>query len=164
MIRTGSTKRIGKSGLNFPSKWVWIINEVLTMSYLCGLKRPLSSRQWKNKNIFVGIPPCCAAGWNFSRGAMELHRCHAFEPLLVASVVIEIEVILNLWNKIVSRSEFSQVIHLGFDDSPEALHRTVVNASSDTWHTLSHIRLNKFVVKNFACVLKSPVPLILNST
>ena len=50
----------------------------------------------KNKNIISGIPPCCAAGWNFSRGcAMKFHRRHAFEYLLVTLVVVKIEITLN---------------------------------------------------------------------
>ena len=57
---------------------------------------PLSSRRWKNKNILSGIPPCCAAGWNFSRGcAMKFHRRHAFESLPVTLVVVKIEITLN---------------------------------------------------------------------
>ena len=50
----------------------------------------------KNKNIISGIPPCCAAGWNFSRGcAMKFHRRHAFESLPVTLVVVKIEITLN---------------------------------------------------------------------
>ena len=50
----------------------------------------------KNKNIISGIPPCCAAGWNFSRGcAMKFHRRHAFEYLPVTLVVVKIEITLN---------------------------------------------------------------------
>ena len=122
------------------------------------MKCPLSSRQWKNKKILSGIPPCCAAGWNFSRGsAMKFHRCHASESLLVTLVVVKIEITLDCRNQIVTRSKLSEIVHFRFENTPKSLHWTVVNASANAWHTLSHIGGNKFVVKAFACVLKPTV-------
>ena len=64
---------------------------------------------------------------------------------------------LDCQSQIVTRSEFSQIVHFGFEDSPETLHRTVINTSADAGHTLTHIGGNEFGVKYLACVLKSSV-------
>ena len=88
---------------------------------------------------------------------MELHRRHAFEPLPAAFVTVEIEIMLDFWNYIVTRSELSQVVHLGFEDPPEAFHWPVVNTSADVGHALPHIGCSELGVKDFARVLKSSV-------
>ena len=86
----------------------------------------------KNKKILSGIPPCCAAGWNFSRGsAMKLHRCYASESLLVTLVVVKIRITLDCRNQIVTRSKLSEIVHFRFENTPKSLHWTVVNASAN---------------------------------
>ena len=78
---------------------------------------------------------------------MKFHRRHAFEPELVASVVVEIEVALNSGNQFLAGSKLLEVVHFGFQNSPEAFHGTVVDTSADTGHTLTHIGRHEPVVK-----------------
>lgn len=53
--------------------------------------------------------------------------------------------------------ESSAVVTLPFENAPEALHRTVVNAMRHSRHTLGHAGLNQIVVKCAIRVLKASV-------
>ena len=74
----------------------------------------------------------------------------------MASIVKEY-IIFNCFNEHFSARELFKIVHLGFQDPPLALHRSIIKASSDTRHTLNHARINEFLVKHLVCVLKSSV-------
>lgn len=97
------------------------------------------------------------AGAIFSCGSMELHGSHVAKPLLVSFGVIEMNVVLNSGYQLLLISNFSQIIHLGFQDSPESLHRAIVNASSNSGHTLYHFCSIQLCSEAFARVLESTV-------
>ncbi len=70
------------------------------------LKCSLSSRQYKKrKYLFCRIPPCCAAGWNFSRrkSGVVFHRCHTIKTELVPLLGIDNNVAVAL--KFVDKGE-----------------------------------------------------------
>ena len=50
-----------------------------------------------------------------------------------------------------------EVVHLAFQDAPEALHRAIVNTSANTGHTLPHSLFFQHILELLARVLKSPV-------
>ena len=50
-----------------------------------------------------------------------------------------------------------EIIHFTLQDAPETLHRTIVNASANTGHTLPHTLLFQPILELLARVLKSPV-------
>ena len=99
---------------------------------------PLSSRQWKNKKeYFVGDGLCVGRG-HFLCGSVELHGSHAAKSLLVSLGVVEMYVLLNRGAQLLLVGKFSQIVHLGFQDSPESFHWSIVNASSNSGHALYH--------------------------
>ena len=99
---------------------------------------PLSSRQWKNKKNILLKMVSAMAGAIFLCGSVELHGSHAAKPFLVTLGVVEKDVILNSCDQPSVIGKLSQIVHLGFQDSPESLHRPVVNASSNSGHALYH--------------------------
>ena len=128
----------------------------------CSLKRPLSSRQTKKqKYSVVFIPPCCTARRNFScsrsSGVVEFHGCHAEKPFLVTARIVKIKILSNCSGQFFGGCEFVQIIHLGFEQSPETFHRSVVYASTDARHTLPHMCFLQFGVEDFTCILKTSV-------
>ena len=97
------------------------------------------------------------AGAIFLCGSMELHRSHAAKPLLVSFGVIEMNVILNSGYQLLLISKFSQIVHFRFQNSPESLHRTIVNASTNSGHALYHFCSIQLCSEGFARVLESTV-------
>ena len=88
---------------------------------------------------------------------MSLHRCLDEQTVLVTAVVIVINVIFNGGNQLFPAGECLSVIAFTFQDSPESLHRAVVNAAANTGHTLCHPGIQQFLVEGSAGVLESTV-------
>lgn len=88
---------------------------------------------------------------------MELHRGHDREASLEAVVVVEIDVIRNHVHQLGPVGEGMAVVALALEDTPEALHRAVVNAVCHAGHTLLHPCYLQFLVKNSTCILEAPV-------
>ena len=101
--------------------------------------------------------PAAQQGGNFlcRIGIMKFHRCHAAKPFLESTIVVEIDIVLYCPDQFISGRESAQIIHLRFQHPPEALHRTVVNASAHSGHTLSHLCGPEFIIENAVCVLES---------
>ena len=97
------------------------------------------------------------AGAIFLRGSVELHGSHAAKPFLVTLGVVEKDVILNSCDQLSIIGKLSQIVHLGFQDSPESLHWPIVNASSNSGHTLYHFSSIQLCSEGRACVLESTV-------
>ena len=86
-----------------------------------GIRKQIKNENWcdvppcqadSEKNNVSEIPPCCAAGWNFSRGGMiKFHRRHAFESLPVTQVVVKTEITMDCRDRIVTRSKPSFVFN-----------------------------------------------------
>lgn len=74
---------------------------------------------------------------------MEFHRSHAAKALLVSPRVVEMYVFLNGGDQLLLVSESPQIVHLGFQDFPESLLGIIVDAPSNSGHTLHH----------FGCIL-----------
>lgn len=98
-----------------------------------------------------------SAGAIFLCGCMKLHGCHAVKPLLVSLGVVEMYVVLNGRNQFLLVSKPSQIVHFGFQDSPESFHRTIVNTPSYSGHTLYHLCGIQLCPETLAGVLKSAV-------
>lgn len=88
---------------------------------------------------------------------MELHGSHAAKSLLVSLGVVEMYVLLNRGAQLLLVGKFSQIVHLGFQDSPESFHWSIVNASSNSGHALYHFCGRQLCSKALARVLESTV-------
>ena len=93
----------------------------------------------------------------FLCSGMKLQGSHEAKPLLVSLGVVEKNVILNSCDQFLLIGKFSQIVHLGFQDSPESLHRPVVNASSNSGHALYHFCSIQLCSEYLTCVLESTV-------
>lgn len=88
---------------------------------------------------------------------MSLHRCLNEQTVLVTAVVVVINVIFNGGNQLFPAGECLSVIAFTFQDSPEALHRTIVNTAANTGHTLRHTGIQQLLVEGSAGVLESTI-------
>ena len=88
---------------------------------------------------------------------MLFHRRQDAQITLDTSCVVIANILLDHLNKLVLAGEPSAVIAFPFQDAPEALHRTIVNTSTNTGHTLLHSLLVQFRLELLARVLESPV-------
>lgn len=59
---------------------------------------------------------------------VELNRCHDIQAALKASVIVEVEVALNHLHKLLPAGELASVVALPLENTPEALHRAIVQA------------------------------------
>ena len=78
-------------------------------------------------------------------------------PLLRPGSIIKLNVSGNRFAERNFIVEFEEIVHLCFQDAPEPLRRTVINAVTNTGHGLLHALGQKLCLKHLACVLKSPV-------
>lgn len=88
---------------------------------------------------------------------MSLHRSLDKQAVLVTAVIVVVNIAFNRGNELFSTSKSVSVIALSLQDSPEALHRAIVNAASNTGHTLCHSGIQKLLVEGSAGVLESSV-------
>ena len=103
--------------------------------------------------------PAAQQGGNFlcCIGIMKFHRCHAIEPFLESTIVVEIDVVLYCPDQFISGRESTQIIHLRLQHPPEALHWAVVDAAAHSGHTLSHLCGPELIIENAVCVLEPSV-------
>lgn len=85
------------------------------------------------------------------------HRRQFVQPLLSAFIVVEMDVIFYCRGKAIIILEFSKIVHLAFQDSPEALHRAIVDTVPSAGHTLLHTGLVQLRLEYLVGILKSPV-------
>ena len=88
---------------------------------------------------------------------MSLHRCLDEQTVLVTAVVVVINVIFNGGNQLFPAGECLSVIAFTFQDSPEALHRAIVNTAANTGHTLRHTGIQQFLMEDSTGVLESTI-------
>ena len=88
---------------------------------------------------------------------MFLHRRQDAKVSLYPTGVVVTDVALDHLDQVLLAGKTPAIIALPLQDTPEALHRTVVNAVRQTGHTLRHPRLLELMVKGSAGVLEAPV-------
>ena len=93
----------------------------------------------------------------FSCSSVKLHRRHAAKALLVPLGIIEMDIFFDGGSQCLLARKFSQIVHLGFQNSPESFHRTIVNTPSNSGHTLHHLCGVQLCPKALTCILESTV-------
>ena len=88
---------------------------------------------------------------------MLFHRRQDSEIALNTSCVVIANILLDHLDKLVLAGEASAVVAFPLQNTPEALHRTVINAMRHTEHTLRHARLHELVVEGTVGVLEPSV-------
>lgn len=88
---------------------------------------------------------------------MLFHRRQDAKIALDTVKVVIGNVSLNHCIQLLLRGEASAIVTLAFQDSPEALHRAVVDAVRNAGHALSHAGLFQLVVKCSVSILETPV-------
>ena len=88
---------------------------------------------------------------------MSLHRSLDEQSVLVTAVIVVIDIVFNRGNKLLTAGKSVSVIALSLQNSPEALHWAIVNAASNTGHTLCHSGIQKLLVEGSAGVLESSI-------
>ena len=77
--------------------------------------------------------------------------------MLTATRVVIVNEVIDCLCQLFFALEFSEIIHLAFEDPPEAFHGSVIYAASDSRHALGHSGFIQFSPECFACVLVSSV-------
>ena len=88
---------------------------------------------------------------------MFLHRREDTKAPLHTSVVIVTDIILDHIDQFLFAGKALAVIALSFQNTLEALHRSVVNTLGHAGHTLGHTSFLQFVVKGPIGILKSSI-------
>ena len=83
--------------------------------------------------------------------------------MLTATRVVIVNEVIDCLCQLFFALEFSEIIHLAFEDPPEAFHRTIINTVSHSGHALLHVMLLQPCIELLAGVLKTSVTVILNS-
>lgn len=88
---------------------------------------------------------------------MLLHRRQDAQVALDSLRVVIVDVLLNHLGQLTLTGEPPAIIALPFQDTPESLHRAVINAVGDTGHALRHSGLHKLLMKRSVGILKASV-------
>ena len=88
---------------------------------------------------------------------MLLHRCKDAKTSLNPTSIIVTDVVHDHLGQFLFAGKASAIVAFSFQNSPEALHRAVINTMGDAGHALGHSRLLEFVVKGSAGVLTPSV-------
>ena len=88
---------------------------------------------------------------------MLFHRRQDAQIALDTSRVVIANILLDHLDKLVLTGETPAVIAFPLQNTPEALHRTVINTMRHTGHTLRHSRLYELVVESAVGVLETSV-------
>ena len=111
----------------------------------------------KTKNILLEMVSALAETIFLLCSSVKLHRCHAMKALLVPLGIIEMDIFLDGGSQRLLARKFSQIVHLGFQDSPESFHRTIINTFCNPGHALRHSGSFQFIMEASICILKSSV-------
>ena len=88
---------------------------------------------------------------------MLFHRRQDAKIALDTSRVVIASILLDHLDELVLAGETPAIIAFPLQNTPEALHRAVVNAMRHTGHTLRHSRLHELVVESAVGVLETSV-------
>ena len=72
-------------------------------------------------------------------------------------MVIEMDELLDSSHELFVGFKSVEIVHLTFQDAPEALHRAVIDTSANPGHTLLHLLFIEFGFELLVCVLESSV-------
>ena len=84
-------------------------------------------------------------------------RWQTIQLVLTPLMVIVVDKLLNRSCQLFVGIKAIEVVHLTLQNTPEALHRAVVDASAHSGHALCHPLLVQFLTKLPAGILESPV-------
>ena len=68
----------------------------------------------------------------------HFHRSSGVESFLKTFVVVKMDVFVDGGSELCLIAEFGQIVHLRFQNTPEAFCRAVINAMTDSGHGLLH--------------------------
>ena len=88
---------------------------------------------------------------------MRLHWRLDEQTVLVTAVVVIVNVVCNHRDEVALACKCVPVVAFSFKDTPESLHRAVVNAAANTGHALRHTGIQQFLVEDSTGVLESTV-------
>ena len=88
---------------------------------------------------------------------MLFHRCQDAEVALNALGVVIANIVMNHLCEAVFAGKSFAIIAFPFQNAPETLYRTVINAMCHTRHALRHSSLHELVVESAAGILKASV-------
>ena len=88
---------------------------------------------------------------------MLFYRSENAEAALQSFGIVVGNVFFNHLHKTLAVSKPFAIIPFPFKNTPEALHRTVVNTMSHSGHALRHTRLFQFCMKCTVCILKPSI-------
>lgn len=88
---------------------------------------------------------------------MLLHRCKDAKTSLHPTGIIVTDVVHDHLGQFLFAGKASAIVAFSFQNSPEALHRAVINTMGDAGHALRHTGLLQLAVKIPAGILKASV-------
>ena len=88
---------------------------------------------------------------------MLLHRCKDAKTSLHPTSIIVTDVVHDHLGQFLFAGKASAIVAFSFQNSPEALHRAVINTMGDAGHALRHTGLLQLAVKIPAGILKASV-------
>ena len=88
---------------------------------------------------------------------MLLHGREDAQISLYTMVVVVTNIILNHIDQLFLGGKTLTVVAFSFQDTPESLHRPIVDAFGYTGHTLRHTGILQLLVERTVCVLIAPV-------
>ena len=89
----------------------------------------------------------------FLCSSVKLHRRHAAKALLVPLGIIKMDIFFDGGSQCLLARKFSQIVHLGFQNSPESFHRTIVNTPSSFARKCLLVYWNPRSLWNRGCAL-----------
>ena len=88
---------------------------------------------------------------------VDLHRRMDAQAALEAAEIVVNDILPDHLAELLPAGEFSAIIPLPLENTPEALHRPVVDTLTYPGHTLRHPGRGQLVVKHPGRILKAPV-------
>lgn len=97
------------------------------------------------------------SGGSIHGSDVRLHWRLDEQTVLVTAVVVIVDVVCNHRDEVTPACKCVPVVAFSFKDTPESFHRAIVNATSNTGHTLRHTGIKQFLVEDSTSVLESTV-------
>ena len=129
--------------------------------FASGLRPPLTGCHQCAERVVkegqINLPSRANAHSSSEVHSMLFHRSkHAEVPLEPFGIVVPNK-IFNHSDQACSVGEVFSIIPFSLQDSPESLHRPVINASGNSGHTLSHTGFGQHTVESSIGILVTPV-------
>lgn len=98
--------------------------------------------------------------WIFLGSLQKTAVCSWWQTVqlvLTPVVVVVMDKLFNCSNQRFVGFKPVEIIHLAFQNVPEAFHWAVINAVTNSGHTLLHPLFVQFLLEGFACILESTI-------